>query len=77
MNLKLLTAAAIITAFSAPAFAANSYYVVQDSTTKKCTVAHKKPTTTTSVLVGPTGKVYKTEADAKAAMKTITECEGK
>jgi hypothetical protein len=77
MNLKLLTAAAIITAFSAPAFAANSYYVVQDSTTKKCRVVHEKPTTTTSVVVSPTGKVYTTEDEAEAAMKTITVCESK
>jgi len=77
MNLKLLAASTIIAAFSDPAFAANSYYVVQDSTTKKCTVAHEKPMTTTSVVVSPAGKVYTTEADAEAAMKTITACESK
>jgi hypothetical protein len=77
MNIKLLVAATMITAFSAPAFAADSYYVVQDSTTKKCTVVKEKPTTTTSVVVGPTGKVYTTEADADAAMKTITVCHSK
>lgn len=77
MNLKLLIVAGITTAFLAPAFAANSYYVVQDSTTKKCTVVHEKPTTTTSMVVGPTGKVYTTESEAEAAMKTITVCEAK
>lgn len=77
MNVKLLIAATMITAFSAPAFAADSYYVVQDSTSKKCTVVNQKPTTTTSVVVGPTGKVYATETEAEAAMKTITVCNTK
>lgn len=74
MNAKLLVAAAMVTAFSSPAFAADTYYVVQDSTTKKCTVVSQKPTTSTSVVVGPTGKVYTTESEAEAAMKTITAC---
>ncbi|MEH6952673.1 hypothetical protein V4R08_15420 [Nitrobacter sp. NHB1] len=69
MNLKLLAAAAMFTAFSAPAFAANSYYVVQDSATKKCTVVHEKPMTATSVVVSPAGKVYTTESTAEAEMK--------
>jgi hypothetical protein len=74
MNFKLLAATAMITAFSAPAFAADSYYVVQDSATKKCTIVQEKPTTTTSVLVSPMGKVYTTQTEAEAAMKTITVC---
>jgi hypothetical protein len=77
MNTKLLVVATMITAFTAPSFAADSYYVVQDKTTKKCTVVNQKPTTTTSVVVGPTGKVYTTETDAEAAIKTIKVCETK
>lgn len=45
MSAKLLVAAAMITAFSVPVFAADSYYVVQNSATKKCTVVNQKPTT--------------------------------
>lgn len=78
MNFKLLAATAMITAFSAPALAADyHYFVVQDTTTKKCTVAYEKPTTNTSVVVSPTGKVYPTEHEAETAMKTITTCQTK
>jgi hypothetical protein len=45
---------------------------VQDSSTKKCTIVDKKPTTTTVVQVGP--MAFKTRAEAEAGMKTITVC---
>ena len=38
---KAITAATMIAAFVAPAFAADEYYVVQDVRTKKCTVVEK------------------------------------
>ena len=53
----LAIAAALATAIAVPAFAqstATEFYVVQDSSTKKCTIVDKKPTTTTTVTqVGP------------------------
>ena len=49
-----------------------TYYVVQDQTTKKCTVTEKKPETTTITVVG--GAVYKTKTEAEGAIKTITVC---
>jgi hypothetical protein len=43
MKLKTLIAAAVMTAVAAPAFA-QSFYVVQDVKTKKCTITETKPT---------------------------------
>jgi hypothetical protein len=46
------------------------FYVVQDTSTKKCTIVDKKPTTSTSVVVGD-GKVFKTRTEAETGMKAI------
>ena len=45
---------------------------MQDTSTKKCTIVDKKPTTTT-VVVGD-GKVFKTRTAAETGMKTIKVC---
>lgn len=72
MKLKTLIVAAAMTAVAAPAFA-QSFYVVQDVKTKKCTVTETKPTTTeTTVVSGDT--VYKTRAEAESGMKTVKVC---
>ncbi|RAI43859.1 hypothetical protein [Rhodoplanes roseus] len=49
------------------------YYVVQDTTTKKCTIVDKKPTSQTTVVVGD-GKVYTTRTEAESAVKTVKVC---
>ena len=71
---KYLIAAAFAAAFSTSASAqtATEYYVVQDTATKKCTIVDKRPTTTTTVQVGP--MAFKTRTEAEAGMKTITVC---
>lgn len=70
-----LAALALTIAVAAPAFAQSTeYYVVQDVKTKKCTVVDKKPTTTTTMIVGDNGKVYKTRTEAEAGMKTVKVC---
>jgi hypothetical protein len=66
---KLLAAAALL-ALSAPAFARRPSTSCR-TTTKRCTVVKERPTTTTMVIVGDTGKVYTTEAEAQAAIRTI------
>ena len=72
MNIKTIIAAAILTSVAAPAFA-QSFYVVQDIKTKKCTITEAKPTTTeTTVVSGDT--VYKTRTEAEAGMKTVKVC---
>ena len=72
MKLKTIVAAAAMTAFAMPAFA-QSFYVVQDVKTKKCTITETKPTSTdVTVVSGDT--VYKTKAEAETGMKTVKVC---
>jgi hypothetical protein len=76
---RIALAAALTTALAVPAFAQSTtvteYYVVQDSSTKKCTIVDKKPTTTSIVQVGPLA--FKTRTEAEGGMKTIKVCETK
>lgn len=74
MKVKAVLAASIVIAFVAPAFAADEYYIVQDTKTKTCTVVDKKPVDTTTTVVGPSGTIYKTRSEAEAGMKTVTVC---
>ena len=74
MKIKLVAAAALVASFAAPAFAADEFYVVQDVKTKKCTVVDKKPTESSMTVVGPSGTVYKTRAEAETGMKTVKVC---
>lgn len=74
---KPILAFAISAALVIPAAAQATFYVVQDVKTKRCTVVKERPTTKTTVIVGDTGKVYKTEAEATSAMRTIKVCETK
>lgn len=74
MKVRTLVAVSMLTAFVTPAFAADSYYIVQDAKTKKCTVTESKPTSTeTTVVSGDT--VYKTKSEAQAGIKTTKVCE--
>jgi hypothetical protein len=73
MRLRFVLATAVASALLVPAFAADSYYVVQDVKTKKCTVTESKPTTSeTTVVSGNT--VYKTKSEAESGMKTTKVC---
>lgn len=72
MKLRLMVSAAVIASFAAPAMA-DEYYVVRDTTTKKCTIVTQKPTTSTTVTqVGPV--VFKTRTEAEAGMKKEKIC---
>jgi hypothetical protein len=51
---------------------AAEFYVVRDSTTKKCTVVDTKPTTTTTTIVD--NGTYKTKTEAESGMKTTKVC---
>jgi hypothetical protein len=73
MKFRVALAAAVLAAAATPAFAA-TYYVVQDTKTKKCTIVEEKPTVETMVVVGD-GKVFATRAEAEGAVKTITVCQ--
>jgi hypothetical protein len=72
MKIRYALVAALLATAASPALAAE-FYVVQDASTKKCTIVEKKPTVSTMVVVGD-GKVYATRAEAEGAVKTITVC---
>jgi hypothetical protein len=74
---KAILALTISTALIVPAAAQATFYIVQDTTTKRCTIVKERPTTTTMVVVGDSGKVYTTEAEAQTAMRTVKVCETK
>lgn len=75
MNRTYLLAGALAVAVSGSAYAQMAtaeYYVVQDTSTKKCTIVDKKPTTSTTVVVGD--GVFKTKTEAETGMKSIKVC---
>ena len=74
MKIRLIAAAALVASFAVPAFAVDEFYVVQDTSTKRCTIVDKKPTVTSQTIVSPSGIVYKTRAEAEAGMKTVKVC---
>ena len=47
-----------------PALPADEFYVVRDSSTKKCMVVDKKPPTTTTTVVSDNGKTYMTNTQS-------------
>jgi hypothetical protein len=51
---------------------AAEFYVVRDSSTKKCTVVETKPTSTTTTIVD--NGTYKTKTEAETGMKTTKVC---
>jgi len=71
MKMKLITAAALVVAFAVPAFAADAFYVVQDTATKNCSIVEAKPTISTMKVLGA---VQKTQAQAETAMKADKTC---
>jgi hypothetical protein len=71
MKMTLITAAALVVAFAMPAFAANEFYLVQDTATKKCSIVEAKPTMSTMTVVGT---VHKTKTEAETAMKADKAC---
>ena len=66
MKTLILAAAAAAMFAATPALA--DYYVVKEGTS--CKVVSKKPTDTKIVVMG-NGKVYKTESEAQAEVKTV------
>ncbi|MEI2735412.1 MAG: hypothetical protein V9G24_11795 [Rhodoblastus sp.] len=74
--MKSIVLATALAVASTAAFAqATQYYVVHDTTAKKCMVVTQKPAANmTSTTVVGEGKVYTSEADANNAMKTIAVC---
>jgi hypothetical protein len=67
-----VAAFAVTSAFAQTATVSSEYYVVRDATTKKCTIVDKKPTATTTTVVGD--GVFKTRTEAETGMKSIKVC---
>jgi hypothetical protein len=75
MSMKYALCGVALAALVTPALAANEFYVVQDTASKKCSIAEQKPTVATSTLVGTAA--YKTQAEAETAMKADKICAAK
>ena len=72
MSIKYALCGVALAALVTPALAANEFYVVQDTASKKCSIVEQKPTVATLTLVGTTS--YKTQAEAETAMKADKIC---
>jgi hypothetical protein len=55
---------------------AGEYYIVQDASTRQCTIVDIPPTTTQFVLLEK-GKVFSDRDEAKAAVSSISSCSSK
>lgn len=81
--MKAVLTLGLLVAFTAPAFAQSTvptttsggpgFYIVQDAKTKRCTVTREKPTGS-SVTIVSGNTVYKTDAEARSAVKTTKVC---
>jgi len=75
---RIATASLLACVLAAPVFAqgatTSEFYVVQDTSTKKCTIVDKKPTESTMTVVNPSGTVYRTRTEAEAGLKSIKVC---
>ena len=71
---KYLVAAALIVSFASPVLAADTFYVMFNKTTKKCSVVAKTPPTPTEMfsMMGQ----YGSEQEAMTAMHKMAECKG-
>lgn len=71
--MKAVCAAALVLSLGVgPALA--DFYVVQDTSTKRCSIVEQRPTTSTTVVVGD-GAVYTSRNEADLAMKKVKVCE--
>jgi hypothetical protein len=68
---KTIICGAVLVASIIPALA-DQYWVVQDSTSKHCSIVTEKPTTTTTTVVGPLA--FQTRTEAENSMKTTKVC---
>jgi hypothetical protein len=80
MKFNMTLAGAFVAGFILPVAAqaqtqvVESYYVVQDIKTKKCTIMEKRPETTETTVTVIDGVAYKTRTEAEGAVKTVKTC---
>jgi len=69
--MKAILAVTLCAAFATPAFA--DYYIVQEPTTKRCTIVQERPANPgLGVVIGGVGFGVRTEAESR--MKTTEVC---
>lgn len=73
MQTKII-AALLAVSLATPVLAQSTFYIVQDTTTKKCAIVTERPTAATMTVVNPGGTVYTTRAAAEAGLKTVKVC---
>jgi hypothetical protein len=73
MNKTLAGAAFVVAATATPALA--DYWVVQDTASKRCQIVEQKPTGPTTIIVGGENQVYRSRAEAAAALKSERPCD--
>ena len=73
MKKTFVVAGLSLTMLAGPVLAAE-FYIVQDSTTKKCRIVEQKPADTKTVTVVGDGKVFTTRSEAETSMKTVKVC---
>jgi hypothetical protein len=71
---RLAIIAGVVAAFAMPASAADTFYIVQDKQTKKCTIVKEKPKTDTLLGIELLGLEFKTQVEAEEAVKTTKVC---
>jgi hypothetical protein len=72
MLTRFAMAALAVAAFVTPALAAE-FYIVQDTSTKRCQIVEQRPTSTTTTVVGG-DKVYTSRTEADAALGSVQVC---
>jgi hypothetical protein len=66
---KLIIAAGLV-ALASPAFAAD-YYIIQNPTTKVCTITEERPASSGGIVVGTP---FGARVEAESHMKIVKEC---
>lgn len=75
MKLRTAMSGLLMAGIALPAFAqATGYWIVQDSSTKHCSIVTQRPVSSTMTVVGPDGVTYKTRSEAQDAMRTVKVC---
>lgn len=67
--MKYILGAVVSIALLTPALA-DEFYVVQNPTTKDCTVTEQKPADSKTIVMG-NGHVYTSRSEAQSAVKTV------
>jgi hypothetical protein len=73
MHVKRVCGVMALVLMTAPAIA-DTFYIVQDKQTKKCTIVREKPKEDTLLGIEILGLEFKTQVEAEEAVKTTKVC---